>query len=74
MNKTVQVGDRFKVKATPHLRKWGVRVHRWDNSSSDNRAWPGEIGVVERTDYTAHNGEPMTCYHLVFERDRRLGM
>ena len=44
-------GALVKVKATPHLRRYGLRAAiPWESSGHPDRvAWPGEIGVVQLT-------------------------
>lgn len=61
-------GERYRVKATPPLRRYGIRVH--GGSTLDTHAWPNEIGTVELREWTALNGDRMSCLRLVFSRGR----
>mgnify|MGYP001602317650 CR=1 FL=1 len=47
-----KVGDHFKVKATPVLRKYGIQVGGAWRSAHDSKVWPGEIGVVIEASWT----------------------
>lgn len=67
----MNVGDRYRVKHTAVLRKYGVRLHNRFNRQDDH-AWPGDVGTVTDSSYTTTAGERMPFYTLEFERGRRL--
>lgn len=73
VERLIRPGDRFKVKATPWLRRSGLAVHN-GSSCHDWKAWPGEIGTVERREWTCLSGEKNHGYWLVFTRGRQLVM
>lgn len=66
-------GQLWKVKSTPITRKYGVDVHRHYCTEAerrmDNKAWPGEIGTVQRITW---ENNPEGSLALVFERERRV--
>lgn len=63
-------GDRVRIVANPETRKYGVRCsNHWN--ANDRSIWPGEVGVVLREPYTAHNGEPMAAWCIEFSRGWR---
>jgi hypothetical protein len=64
--KWVQPGARAKVKATPDLRRCGVRVFGSISHASDDRAFPSDVGTVERRE-----GSGWWDYAIVFSRGRR---
>lgn len=67
-------GDQIKIVSDPITRKYGISCGNPYGSPQDRVVWPGEVGVVTRTPYTAHNGEPMAAWHVVFPRGRRVGL
>lgn len=64
-------GDRVRVVHSPITRKYGVGVHG-GSGRGDSVAWPGEVGVVTRWPYTAHDNTPMAHWCIVFDRNRRV--
>src|ERR1043165_6291775 len=66
---TLREGDRITLKATPWNRKRGYIVHN-HYAPNDCYIRPGEVGVVTRTTYRAHNGEDMATWRVEFERGR----
>ncbi|MDP3766904.1 MAG: hypothetical protein Q8S13_02720 [Dehalococcoidia bacterium] len=65
MPKWVADGARVKVKATAHTRRYGFST-RGGSSSADDRAWPGEVGVIERSE-----GVGLWDWRVAFARGRR---
>ena len=72
-DKVIKAGDQFKVKSTPITRKYGVSVGGPWRAKGDDVAWPGEIGVVERSEWKGGDHD-MHGYWLVFSRGRRVAM
>lgn len=65
-------GDKIRLLYKSWLRRYGVRVgNRIDGfMGSDCIVWPGEIGVIEYREWTAHSGEPMSRVSVEFSRGR----
>ena len=70
--RAMREGERYRVKHTPILRQYGVRTRGAWQAKGDDRAWPGEVGVVVRRTWTAHDGSAMSGLWLQFERGRDL--
>ena len=68
MPKWVKEGARVRVKATPWLRQYGIKTTAGVSHSSDDRAWPGDVGVIRRTDRQSWH------WYVQFERDRETGL
>jgi hypothetical protein len=70
----LRAGDQVKIVSDQITRKYGIGCGNPYGSPQDRVVWPGEVGVVTRTPYTAHNGEPMAAWHVVFPRGRRVAL
>lgn len=66
----MKVGEKYRVKSTPDLRKYGVRTRGSWQARGDDRAWPGDVCTVVETKWTSPSGYPMSQITLEFERGR----
>lgn len=60
-----QDGVEVRVKATPEMRRTGLRTAVGDNGSGDAVAWPNERGTIARNE-----GDGWWCWTIVFSRGR----
>ena len=63
-------GERYRVKSTPILRRYGVRTGGSWQAKGDDRAWPGDVGIVVERRWTAHDGSTCSDLRLEFDRGR----
>lgn len=71
-NDRLREGQRLKIVSNPITRRYGVRAGGPYRAKGDDAIWPGEIGVVTRVPYTAHDGSLMAHWSVEFDRGRRV--
>lgn len=74
IGKPVREGEFYKVKANPETRKYGLTTRGPWQARGDDRAWPGEVGKVERRTWTTTDGHENSGLWLAFSRGRQIAL
>lgn len=65
-------GDRYRVKSTAVLRRYGIRTYGTFQAKGDDHVWPGDSGTVVERRWTPGSGPPSSGLWLEFSRGRSL--